>query len=152
MIFMKIIFIKDLQGSGKKGEIKDVSDGYATNFLIAKGFAKVATADIQNKIAKENKEAEIKKLKEIEKLQILKQDLEKRTFTVKVKVGDKGQVFGGVHEKDIAKVISDKTGRAVEKNQVDIGDPIKQLGEHQVKIRLAGEIIANVKFKVEAAS
>jgi len=146
---MKIIFIKDLPGSAKKGEIKDVSDGYAQNFLIAKGFARVATAEIQEKIAKENKEREIKKLKEIEKLRTLKLDLEKRTFTVKVKVGDKGQVFGGVHEKDVAKVISDKIGRAIEKNQVEIPSAIKQLGEHQVKVKLSGGITANVKIKVE---
>jgi large subunit ribosomal protein L9 len=148
---MKVIFLKDTPGQGKKGEIKDISSGFAQNFLIPKGFAQVATAEIQGKIAKENREQEIKKLKEIEKLQTLKQDLEKRTFTVKVKVGDKGQVFGGVHEKDIASVISEKTGRAVEKNQVDIGDPIKQLGEHQVKVKLSQGIIANVKIKAEAS-
>jgi large subunit ribosomal protein L9 len=148
---MKVIFIKELSGTAKKGEIKDVNDGYAKNFLIAKGFAKIATADIQNKIAKENKEAEGKRQKELERLQALKLDLEKRTFVVKVKVGDKGQVFGGVHEKDIAKVISDKTGRAVEKNQIDISDSIKQLGEHQIKVKLVGGITANVKIKVEAS-
>ena len=147
---MKVIFVKELSGTAKKGEIKDVSDGYAKNFLIAKGFAQIATAEIQGKIAKEAKEAEIKKLKEIEKLQGLKLDLEKRIFIVKVKVGDKGQVFGGVHEKDVAKVISDKTGGAVEKNQVEIPAAIKQLGDHQVKVKLAGGIIANVKIKVEA--
>jgi large subunit ribosomal protein L9 len=147
---MKVIFIKELAGAGKKGEIRDVNDGYAKNFLIAKGFAQVATADIQARIAKETKELEIKKLKEIGKLQALKQDLEKRTFIVKVKVGDKGQVFGGVHEKDVAKVISDKIGLEVEKNQVDISDPIKQLGEHQIKVKLSGGIVADVKIKVEA--
>jgi large subunit ribosomal protein L9 len=147
---MKIIFLKDVPGQGKRGEIKEVSSGFAENFLIKKGFAQVATADIQNKIAKEAKEAEIKKLKEIEKLQVLKQDLEKRVFTVKVKVGDKGQVFGSVHEKDIAAVISGKINHPVEKSQVEIPSAIKELGEHQVKVKLAGGIIANVKINVEA--
>lgn len=146
---MKVIFLKELNGTAKKGEIKDVSDGYAKNFLIVKGFAQVATADIQSKIVKEAKELEIKKLKEVGKLQALKQDLEKRTFTVKVKVGDKGQVFGGVHEKDIAKVISDKISHTIEKNQIEIPAAIKQLGDHQVKIKLTGGIIASVKIKVE---
>jgi large subunit ribosomal protein L9 len=148
---MKVIFLKELNGTAKKGEIKDVSDGYAKNFLIAKGFAQVATADIQSKIVKEAKEQEIKKLREIEKLQTLKQDLEKRTFTVKVKVGDKGQVFGGVHEKDIAKVISDKTNHTIEKNQIEIPLAVKTIGEHQVKVKLGGGLIANVKIKVEQA-
>ena len=91
---MKVIFIKDTPGQGRRGEIKDVSDGYAQNFLIRKGLAQVATAEMQAKIAKEAKEAEIKKLKEIGKLEALKSEIEKRTFTVKVKVGEKGQIFG----------------------------------------------------------
>lgn len=147
---MKVIFIKELSGTAKKGEIKDVSDGYAKNFLIAKGFAQVATADIQNKIAKEAKELEIKKLKEIKKLQTLKAEMEKRIFTVKIKVGDKGQVFGGIHEKDIASSISSKLNHPMEKNQVEISAPIKEIGEHSVKIKLGGGISANVRIKVEA--
>lgn len=147
---MKIIFIKELAGTGKRGEIKDVSDGYAQNFLIAKGFARVATAEIQAKMAKESKEAETKKLKEIEKLQVLKQDLEKRVFTVKVKVGDKGQIFGSVHEKDIALSIGSKPNHPMDKNQIEIENPIKQIGEHLVKVKLGGGISANVKIKVEA--
>jgi large subunit ribosomal protein L9 len=149
---MKIIFIKDVAGAGKKGEVKDVNEGYARNFLIAKGFAQIATADIQNKIAKEAREAETKKQKEIGKLLELKQDLEKRLFTLKVKVGDKGQVFGGVHEKDIATLISSKISHPLEKNQVEITLAIKQLGEHQIKVKLGGGITANVKINVEAAT
>ena len=147
---MKIIFLKDLAGQGKKGEIKDVSDGFARNFLTARGFAQVATPEIIARVEKENKEAEIKKLKEIEKLQTLKQNLEKRMFTVKVKVGDKGQIFSSVHEKDIAKVINDKMGTSMEKNQVELEKIIKELGEHQVKIKLAPGIIASIKINVEA--
>ena len=148
---MKVILLKDVAGQGKRGEIKEVSSGFAENFLIKKGLVQVATADIQNKIAKEAKEAQNKKLKEIEKLQSLKTDLEKRTFTLKVKVGDKGQVFGGVHEKDIAAAISDKMNHPIEKSQIEISSAIKELGQHQVKVKLFGGIIANVKINVEAS-
>jgi len=147
---MKVIFIKELSGTAKKGEIKDVSDGYAKNFLIAKGFTQVATADIQNKIAKEAKELETKKLKEIEKLQTLKQDLEKRSFTLKVKVGDKGQVFGGVHEKDIAEVVGKKLSVHFDRSQVILDKSIKELGEHKAKLKLGGHVLANINIKVEA--
>ncbi len=149
---MKVIFVKELSGTAKKGEIKDVNNGYAQNFLIAKGYAQIATAEIQAKIVKEAKEAETKKLKEIEKLQALKLDLEKRVFTIKVKVGDKGQIFGSVHEKDISSSISSKLNYPLEKNQIAIENPIKQIGEHLVKIKLGGGISANVKIKVEAGS
>ena len=148
---MRIIYIKDQPGGGKKGEIKDVASGYAQNFLIAKGFAQIATPEIQAKVAKESKEAEVKKNKEIAKLQSLKQDLEKRTFTVKEKVGDKGQIFSGVHEKDVAKAVTDVTKVTIDKNQVELSGIIKELGEHQVKVKLAAGITASVKIKVEAA-
>ena len=148
---MKIIYVKDQPGGGKKGEIKDVSEGYAQNFLIPKGFAVVATIDIQNKMAKEKKEAEQKNQKELQKTQALKEDLEKRVFTVKVKVGDKGQIFSGVHQKDIAEAVSQKMNLPVEKNQVDLAKPIKELGEHTTKLKLGPGIIANINIKVEAA-
>jgi len=147
---MKIIFIKELTGTGKKGEIKEVNDGYAKNFLIAKGFAVVATSDIIARVEKEGKEASAKKQKELSRLQTLKQDLEKRVFAVKVKVGDKGQIFSGVHEKDVAKAINDVMRTSLEKNQVDLIAVIKQLGQHEVKVKLTGGISANVKINVEA--
>lgn len=148
---MKVIFLKELSGQGKKGEIKDVSEGYAKNFLIAKGFARVATADIQAKMQKEAREAEAKKIKDIEKLQNLKLGLEKRTFVVKVKVGDKGQIFGGVHEKDIADVVGKKIGMPIDRGQVILDKAIKELGEHTAKFKLGPNILANIKVNVEAA-
>ncbi len=147
---MKVIFVKDISGQGRRGEIKDVSEGYAQNFLIPKGFAQLATADIQAKIAKEAKEATVKQQKELSRVQSLKVDIEKRVFTVKVKVGEKGQVFGGVHEKDIATVISSKVNYQLEKNQIDIGSPIKQIGEHMIKVKLGHGIVVSVKINVEA--
>ena len=148
---MKVIFTKDQPGGGKKGEIKEVSQGYAENFLIAKGFARVATAEVQAKVAKEQKEAEAKKAREAEKLQALKGDIEKRVFNFKVKVGDKGQIFGGVHEKDIAAGISAKLDFPLDKNQIHIENPIKQVGEHVVKVKLGADAVANAKINVEAA-
>jgi len=155
---MKVIFIKDQPGGGKKGELKDVSDGYAKNFLIAKGFAQVATPEVQAKIAKEKKEADAKLKKEQEKLLALKSEMEKKVFSVAVKVGDKGQIFSGVHDKDVADAINKKVSRGagsgsageIDKHQVDLSRPIKELGQYAVKIKLASGIIANVKINVEA--
>lgn len=147
---MKVIFIKDSSGAGKRGEIKDVSDGYAMNFLIAKGFAQAVTPEIQAKVSKEKKEAETKKLKEVERLRLLKQDLEKRTFVVKVKVGDRGQIFSGVHEKDIVLAINQKAGSAFEKNQVSLDKPIKELGAYKVALKLGPGMSININLSVEA--
>jgi large subunit ribosomal protein L9 len=147
---MKIIFLKDTPGNGKKGEIKDVSEGYANNYLIPKGFALIATAQLQQKIAKEAKEAEDRKQKQLGNLKKLQEELERRVFTVRVKVGDKGQVFGSVHEKDIAKAISDKMSLNIEKSQVLISEPVKELGEHMAAIKLGNGINAKIKIKVES--
>ena len=147
---MKVIFTKDAPGAGKKGEIKDVQIGYGKNFLIAKGFAQIATPQIQATVAKEQKEAHTKKLKEAEKLRALKNDIEKRTFTLKIKVGEKGQVFSSVHEKDVLSAINSKMGLELEKNQIEIAGVIKTLGLHPVKARLASGIKAETKINVEA--
>jgi large subunit ribosomal protein L9 len=149
---MKIIFLKDVSGQGKKGEVKEVSEGYAQNFLIAKGFAQAATSQIIAKVNKETKESQEKKAREIERLKNFKNDLEKRTFTLAVKVGDKGQVFGGVHEKDIHNAIVEKKITGVERNMIEIHEPIKSLGEHMVNIKLEQGIAARVKIKVEVKS
>jgi large subunit ribosomal protein L9 len=147
---MKVIFLKDTPGQGRRGEVKEVSDGFAKNFLIAKGFAQVATVDMQNRLNKEAKEQEAKKQKQILNAQSLKQDLEKRIFIVKVKVGAKGQIFGAVHEKEIVVAVNGKLATEFEKSQVEILTPIKTLGEHTVKIKLAPGVLASVKINVEA--
>lgn len=147
---MKVIFLKDAPGSGKKGEIKEVSDGFAKNFLLPKGLAQAATVEIQQKVAKEAKEAEAKKGKELARMNQLRQDLEKRTFTLQVRVGEHGQVFGGIHEKDIAEAINAKMQSGIERGQVEIPAVIKQVGSHQVKVRLSPGIVADVKISIEA--
>lgn len=151
---MKVIFLKDYIQAGsaswRKGDIKEVSDGYATNFLFAKKIAEPATAQVIAKIQKEAKEHEAKKNKELERLKQLKTDIEKRLFCLKVKVGDKGQFFGSIQEKDVAKNISEKMGISLEKHQIEIGKPIKTLGEHFADIKLAPGILAKVRIQIEA--
>ena len=148
---MKVVFLKDVPGQGRKGEIKDVSEGFAQNFLIRKGLAATATAEIQAKVTKEAKEADAKKQKELARLQALKAEIEKRVFGVRVKVGERGQVFGGVHEKDIAQAVGSKLNYPLEKNQVEISSAVKQVGEHQVRIKLGQGVVASAKINVEAA-
>ena len=146
---MKIIFIKDTPGQGRKGDIKEVSDGYAKNFLIAKGFAVVVTSAIQAKVNKEKREADTKRHKELTYYKNLQTDLERRTFTVSVKVGDKGQIFSGIHDKEIVEAINNKLNSNFDRHQVELSKPIKELGEHKVKIKLAPGIVANAKILVE---
>ena len=147
---MKVILIKDVAKIGQRGEIKEVSAGYATNFLIKQGLAQPATKEAQAKLASEHRDQTAKKRKLAELAKRSKAELEKRTFTVKVKTGDKGQLFGGVHEKDIAAAIFQKTKIQLEKSQIDAHHGIKQLGEHTIKIKLAGGLTAQTKINLES--
>lgn len=146
---MKVILLKDVSKVGKAGEIKEVNDGYATNFLIKKGLAKLATAEAQAKLAKEKKDKSDKEVRETKKFQDWKKELEKRTFTIKVKTGDKGQVFSGVHEKDVIAVVYQKTKIELDKSQIHAHHGIKQLGEHLIDIKFGHGVNAKVKINLE---
>jgi large subunit ribosomal protein L9 len=147
---MKVILLTDVPKVGRKGELKNVSDGLGKNMLIKKGLAILATKEAQDKVAKEVKQTEESQLKAHTKFNLQKQELEKRTFTVKVKVGDKGQVFSSIHEKDVADAIFQKTKIQLDKHQFEPLHGIKQLGEHNIIIKLGQGITAKTKINLEA--
>lgn len=146
---MKVILLKDIIKLGQKGQIKDVSEGYAHNFLIKLGYAKVATPKVQEQAAKKLKETSDQLEKELADLKKLREQLAEKTFTVKVKVGNKGQVFGGVSQEEIAKVINAKLKSKLDKNQVD-AHHLKALGEHEITIKLSHGLTATTKLNIEA--
>lgn len=145
---MKVIFIKDSPGQGRKGEVKEVSEGFARNYLIAKGLAEVVTPQLKQRLEKEERERIEKRQREIARQQALKSEIERRNFSLKVKVGDKGQIFGGVHEKEIAGLIASKLGTEIEKNQIVITQPIKAPGEYSVSIKLGSGVVAQAKINL----
>lgn len=145
---MQVLLLKDVAGVGRKGELKQISDGYAQNFLIPKKLAAVATKEIIDRLAKEKREATEKDKKLAEQAKTTKLDLEKRIFTVGVKVGGNGKIFGAVKEKDVAEVIRAKTGVAYDKSAIHIDAPIKSLGEHTVSLKLVGGLTAQIKINV----
>ncbi len=147
---MKVILLADVPKVGRKGEVKEVSDGLANNMLLRKKLAIVATKEAMDKHTREQRLNEQAKDKAIQKAQEARTELERRIFTVRVKVGDKGQIFKGVHEKDIAAAIYEKTKIEVDKSQIDAHKTIKQLGEHTVNIKLGQGVTAKTKINLEA--
>lgn len=147
---MKVILTKPVVGLGKTGDIKEVSDGYGINFLIKKGLARMATKEVVGKKQKEDKEAGAKAERDLDRKQKAKRDLEKQTFTFKVKVGEQGQVFAGVHEKEIADEINKKTGLSLDKSQIEARRGIKELGEHAISIKLGNGVTATTKINLES--
>ncbi|MBQ8892464.1 MAG: 50S ribosomal protein L9 [Bacilli bacterium] len=143
---MQVIFIKDLKGQGKKGEIKDVSDGYAMNFLIKRGYAIKKTEGSLNKLNKENeknKEIDLEKRKEAEEL---KTKLEKITINFKVKTSN-GKMFGSISTKQIKEELN-KLGYIIDKKQIE-NQLINTLGTHIVKVTLYKDIVCNLKVHTE---
>ena len=147
---MRVILLKDVPKVGRRGEIKEVNDGFAKNMLIKKGLATAATKEAETNLTKQQKEKSEQQKRQDAKIQEQKTELERRTFTVKVKVGDKGQVFGGVHEKDIMAAIYQKTKISLEKAQIEAHKGIKSLGENIITVKLGKGVNAKIKINLES--
>ncbi len=145
---MKVIFNVDVKGKAKKGELKEVSDGYARNYLLPRKLASEATADNINalklkekakaaQIAREKAEAEenAKKLGEI-------------TVTIRAKAGNAGKLFGAVTSQEISDALKEQHGIEIEKNKIVQADPIKTFGSYQVKAKLGYEISGTISVLV----
>lgn len=141
---MEVIFIKDLKNQGKKGQIKNVKDGYAENFLIKQGYAVKKTKESLAKLECEQRnkaalDAENKKTAEI-----LKKELDKLIIDFKVKTGEGDRVFGSISVKQIKDELQKKNYK-IDKSQIEITSPIAALGFHNVEIKLYPGITATIK-------
>jgi len=144
---MQVIYKKDLKKQGKKGEIKNVKDGYAENFLIKNGYAVPATNENMKILERENKNASDLDKKMQEEAKSLKEKLEKETITFKVRTGEGDRVFGSISAKQIKDELSKKDYK-IDKNKIIIENQIASLGFHYVKIELYQKIEAKIRIHV----
>ncbi len=145
---MRVILLQDIDGLGKKGDIKDVSDGYGRNFLIRKRLVEILTPEIENriKLGKDKREKDTIKLKS--QTATLKENIEKLKLVIKTKIGKAGQVFGSITALKIANEL-ERQGIDLQKEQI-LSSPIKTLGEHKIKIKLPQGIGAELTIIIKS--
>jgi len=147
---MKVVFLNDVEGSGRVGEIKNVADGYARNFLLPQGLAAPATADaIKRAEAKAAAEARRQATLD-EQAQALAEKLAGSAITIVAKAGRRGRLFGSVTQADIAQEITNILGQEVDRHQVLLAEPIKEVGIHEFALQLTRNVQPTVSVEVVA--
>jgi len=144
---MKIILLQDVKGTGRKGEVREVKDGFARNFLIAKDLAKLATAENLNHHQQEINHHQAEENHKQQELEQHIQLVNSLTLEHPLKVGKNGSVFNAVNKQVIRDFLKEK-GVAVEKDGIELEESLKELGEYRIKISLGREVKANLKVSV----
>jgi len=147
---MKVILKQDIRALGKRGDIKEVADGYARNYLLPKGLAIEATSGNLKILTDQKEMTAQKELREMEEARELAGRLNGLEIVFKVKTGEGGRLFGSITGKDLADQIFQKTKIELDKRKLEIEDSIKNLGKHQVKVHLYKGITAEIQVNVVA--
>ena len=148
---MKVILLQDVKGKGKKGQMLEVSDGYARNYMLPRKMAVEATADAVNTMRMNDKAAAEKAAKERAEALETSKKLRDMTLVVTAKGGGAGRLFGSVTNQEIADALKAKSGINLDKRKIVISDPIKSVGTYTVQCKLGYEITAPLTVKIEEA-
>ena len=148
---MKVILLQDVKGKGKKGQMIEVSDGYARNFMLPKKMAIEATTDAINTMRMNDKATQERIAKEKAEALALSKQLREMTLVVTAKGGGAGRLFGSVTNQEIADALAKKSGIKLDKRKIVIADTIKSVGTYTVTCKLGYEINAPLTVKIEEA-
>lgn len=148
---MKVILLQDVKSLGKKGEIVDVSDGYARNFIFPKKYGVEANAKNLNDLKLQKANDEKVAAENLAKAKELSEQLKDRKVVVKLKAGEGGKTFGSVSSKEIAEAAAEQLDLEIDKKKIQIADPIKNLGDYEVTVKLHPQVNATLKVTVEKA-
>ena len=148
---MKVILKENVKGLGSKNEVVEASDGYARNYLFPRGLAKEANQSNLHDLKQKKKAKKRKKKRELEEAKEKANKISDRVFSIPVKAGDNGRLFGSVTTNDIADKVEDDTGIKIDKRKIELSSNISSLGTKKVDIKLHKDVTATVKVKVTRA-
>lgn len=148
---VKVILTENVPGLGEPGEVLEVSKGYAENYLIPKGLAKRATEATLRELEEKSRRDREKEEKARREAEEKKRILEEKPVVIKVKAGEKGKLFSSISGKEIAEAILKQRGIKIDKKEVEIEKPIKEVGEFKIQIRVYSQMKAGVNLVVEAS-
>lgn len=148
---MKIILLQDVKKLGKKGEIIEANDGYARNYIIPQKLGVEATGKNLNDLKLQKNNQEKVALEQLSAAKQLAEDIATKQVVVKMKAGEGGKVFGSISSKEIAAAAKSQVGLELDKKKIQLADPIKTFGVHEVAIKLHPQVTGNLKVKVEEA-
>ena len=146
---MNVILLKDVKGTGKKGEVKEVSDGYARNFLINKGVAVEASQTNMKELDEKEKSKERKALIEYEEAVLLGKQMEEINIQIEVKAGEGGRLFGSITSKEIAEQLKKQKNLDIDKRKILMDEPIRTLGSTFVEIKLHQKVTTKIRVDVK---
>lgn len=146
---MKVIFLKDVKNQGKKGEVKEVSTGYAQNFLLKNGLAEEANAKNLGRLERENLDKQQQAEQDLVDAKLFKEELEQIEVEIKTKSGEGGRLFGSISSKQIIEAFKKQHDIKLDKRKLDMPEPLKSLGYHKINIKLHPEVVATVKVHVK---
>lgn len=145
---MKVIFTQDVKGKGKKGEVKNVAEGYARNFLIPRGLAVPANESNMKQLQHQNKIEEQRRAKEQQEAEQLAKTIEAMKLEIGAKAGEGGRLFGSITNKQIAEELAKKNIK-VDRRKIELPEPIRTLGVTQVPVKLHPEVTATINVHVK---
>lgn len=148
---MQIVLLEDVKALGKKGQIVNINDGYARNFILPKKLGVEATTKNLNDLKLQKANADRLAAEQLKAAQDLAAFLAEKSITLSIKAGESGKAFGSVSSKEIAKAISDQIGMEIDKKKLVLPEPLKTFGTHEVPIKLHRDVTGSLAVKVVEA-
>lgn len=146
---MRVIFVQDVEGTGQKGEVREVADGYARNYLLPKKLALAATPSNLKSAESQRHVEEQRRSRQEAESRAIAEDLSRQEVVFQVRLGEQFRFHGAITNADLAEAISKQTGHLVDKRKLEMDQPIHNVGSYEVPIRISPTVVAKIRVTVE---